>query len=211
MGRVSDPVKKRGYVSPARQAQAEATRVRILEAATTLFLELGYAGTSAAAIGRAARTSEGSVFAVFGSKADLLVAVVVDHVVRHPDFPLRDSPVWQRFAKATDTTPALELFARVVRRAHDRSWRLLAVAGAAAQDDPTVAAAVARGAAGRHADCRWFLREVVGIAEAELDLKVDEVWTLISVENFRHLVVERSWPADRYESWLAEMVAATLR
>lgn len=150
------------------------------------------------------------MFAVFGLKADLLVAVVVDHVVRHPDFPLRDSAIWQRLANEKDKTPAIEEFARVVRRAHDRSWQLLAVAAAAAQDDRTVAAAVARGAARRRADCGWLLREVIAIAESEADQKTDEVWTLVSVENYRHLVIEMSWPPEQYESWLAGMLTATL-
>lgn len=39
---------------------------------------------------------------------------------------------------------------------------------------------------------------------------IDEVWTLISVENYRHLVVERSWPTERYESWLSGMLTAVL-
>jgi TetR/AcrR family transcriptional regulator, regulator of autoinduction and epiphytic fitness len=206
-----DRVKKRAYVSPARQAKAEATKARIIGAAAKLFLDRGYARTSTAAIGRAANTSEASVFAVFGSKADLLVAVVADHVVRHPDFPLRDSPAWPRFAQQTDKRPAIEEFARVTRGAHDRSWRLLAVAAAAAHDDPVVATAVARGAARRHADCAWLLREVIGMAEPELGRTADEVWTLVSVENYRHLVIERSWPPEQYESWLAEMLTATLR
>ena len=60
-------VKKRTYGSPARQAKAAATRARIIDAAARLFLERGYARTSTAAIGKAAQTSEASVFAVFGA------------------------------------------------------------------------------------------------------------------------------------------------
>lgn len=203
-------VNRRPYASPARQARALATRARIIDAATRLFLEAGYGRTSTAAIATAAKTSEASVFAAFGSKADLLVAVVTDHVARDGDFPLADQPIWHGFAIQADKEPAIEAFARVVRRAHERSWRLLAVALAAAQDDASVATAVARGAASRHADCAWFVRDVIGIAEAEVGLKADAVWTLISVENFRHLVVERSWSSERYESWLRAMLTASL-
>ncbi len=97
-------VKKRTYISPKRQAKAEATRARIIGAATTLFLERGYRRSSTAAISKAARTSEASVFAAFGSKADLLVAVVKDHVVRHSDFPLRNQPFWQTLAADANKT-----------------------------------------------------------------------------------------------------------
>lgn len=209
---MSGPVKKRQYVSPARQAKAEATRARIIDAATRLFLETGYVRTSTAAIGKAARTSEASVFAVFGSKADLLVAVVRDHVVRDSDFPLARQPIWPRFAAEHDKSPAIAAIARVVRRAHDRSWRLLAVATAAAQDDPAVADAVGRATRSRRDDCEWFVLEVIGIAESDdSDRRTDELWALISVENYRHLVVERSWPPERYEGWLAAMLTAILR
>lgn len=208
---MGETVKKRRYVSPTRQARAEATRRRIIDAAAELFLDSGYGRTSTARIAKAARISEASVFAVFGSKADLLVSVVADHVVRHPDFPLRERPVWQTLAADDDKTPALAEIARIVRRAHDRSWRLLAVAQAAAQDDPTVAAAVGRAADRRRLDCEWFLSEVIGLGEPDAAAKADEFWTLINVENYRHLVVERSWKPDRYESWLAMMLSATLR
>ncbi len=204
------PVKKRRYVSPARQAKAEATRARIIDVATRLFLKLGYSRTSTAAIARAAKTSEATVFAVFGSKANLLVDVVLDRVTRHPDFPPRDQPVWQALAAASDKRPAFEEFARGVRRVHDRSWRLLAIAAAAAQDDRAVAKAVGRGAAQRLARAGWFVREIIGVSGPRADRKTDEVWTLISVENYRRLVVERRWAPERYEAWLAEMLAATL-
>jgi len=208
---VPSAVKKRAYVSRVRRARAEATRTRIIDAAAGLFLEAGYGPTSTAAISKAAETSEASLFAVFGSKANLLVTVVADQVGRHPDFPLHRQPVWLEYAVQPDKRPAVEAMARVVRRAHDRSWRLLAVAAAAAQDDPAVAAAVSRGAAGRHVDCGWFVREIIGAPEAGAGRLTDEVWTLISVENYRHLVVERSWPPDRYEAWLAAMLLAVLQ
>jgi AcrR family transcriptional regulator len=205
-----DRVKKRTYISPARRAQADATRTRIIDAAARLFLERGYVRTSTASIARAAGTSEASVFAVFGTKANLLVTVVADQVGRHPDFPLHNQPIYLELAANPDKRPAIEQMARVVRRAHDRSWQLLAIAWAAAEDDPEVARAARRGADSRHDDCAWFVREVIGIGDPEAGPLIDEVWTLISVENYRHLIVERSWEPERYEAWLAAMVAAAL-
>jgi AcrR family transcriptional regulator len=202
-------VKKRTYVSATRRAQADATRRRILDAAAPLFLERGYARTTTASIARAARTSEASVFAVFGTKANLLVSVITDQV-RRQDFPLRNQPIWLVLAANSDKRPAIEEWAHVVRRAHDRSWRLLAVAAAAAQDDADAAAAARRGADSRHADCAWFVRDVIGIEDPAAGPLTDEVWTLINVENYRHLVVERGWEPERYEAWLSAMIAAAL-
>jgi AcrR family transcriptional regulator len=203
---VASPVNKRPYTSPARQARADATRARILDAATTLFLEHGYARTSTAAIGKAAGVSEASVFATWRTKADLLVAVVSNSVGNHPDFPLRTNPRWQKVAGSNDTTSAVTEFGRVTRRAHERSWRLLAIAYSAGQEDPTVAAAVATAAQRRHDDCAWFVTHVIGLDPHTAARKIDAVWALVSVENYRRLVIERHWPAHAYEAWLTELL-----
>jgi AcrR family transcriptional regulator len=190
---------------------AAATRARIVDAATELFLDAGYARTTTAAIARAARTSEASVFAVFGTKVELLLAVIRDHVRRDGDFPLAEQPIWRDLAAREDKAPAIETAVGIVRRAHERSWRLLAVAAAAAQDDPVVARAQARGAQSRHDDAAWFVRDVMGVDAREVAQRADEVWTLISVDNYRHLVVERGWTPEQYEAWLSAMLAETLR
>lgn len=203
-------VSKRRYSSPARQAQADATRQRILHAAATLFLEQGYGRTSTAAIGRAAGVSEAAVFAAWKTKADLLVAVISHTVGTDPDFPLRANAGLHKHSVTGDSTAAVAEFARITRRAHDRSWQLLAIATAAAQDDPTVAAAVAAAAQRRHEDCAWFVRDVLGLTGRASGLKVDGVWALNSMENYRRLVIDRGWPGRRYEAWLAGQLQATL-
>ena len=65
-------VAKRPYRSPLREAQAAATRTRILDAALDTFLERGYAGTSVAAIARAAGVSPETVYATFGTKRGIV-------------------------------------------------------------------------------------------------------------------------------------------
>jgi AcrR family transcriptional regulator len=205
-----EAVKKRTYDSAERRARAEGTRERILDAAATRFVEVGYARASTAGIARLARTSEASLFAYFGSKANLLVAVVRDRVTRHPDFPLRGQPIWRAFAARRDTRAALQHAARVVRGAHERSWRLLAVATAAAENDAALAELQREGAEGRRTDVGWLIREVVGLTGAAADRATDSAWTLGSVENYRHLVVDLGWSAEAYERWLAEMLEAAV-
>ena len=52
------------------------TRAAVVDAATRLFVEHGYAGTSVARIAAEAEVSPETVYAVFGTKRDLLHAVV---------------------------------------------------------------------------------------------------------------------------------------
>src|ERR687887_1975730 len=66
---------RRRYESPRRREQAAATRLAILEAGERLFGERGYAGTSVAAIAAAAGVAFKTVYAAFGTKAEVLRAL----------------------------------------------------------------------------------------------------------------------------------------
>ena len=63
---------KRSYVSPQREAQALATRQSILDAALRLFTASGYVATTIQAIADDAGVAVQTVYAVFGTKRELL-------------------------------------------------------------------------------------------------------------------------------------------
>jgi len=58
------------------ESSVEETRQRILEAAAQVFAEKGYAGATTRAIAAAARVNEVTLFRHFGSKKNLLMAVI---------------------------------------------------------------------------------------------------------------------------------------
>src|SRR5918998_1071023 len=66
----------RRYDSSGRQAAAAESRRRIVRAASDLFVEHGWAGTTVAAVAEAAGVSAPTVFAGFGSKVLLLKAAI---------------------------------------------------------------------------------------------------------------------------------------
>src|ERR1700704_4840988 len=66
----------RKYSSPLRDEQAARTRTRILDAASELFLERGYARTTMKDIADLAGVARDTVHAVFGSKARVLTALI---------------------------------------------------------------------------------------------------------------------------------------
>jgi AcrR family transcriptional regulator len=63
-----------------RQLQADDARRRLIDAAGALFAERGYSESSVAAIGEAANASRGLVNHHFGSKENLLWAVIEDYI-----------------------------------------------------------------------------------------------------------------------------------
>ena len=66
----------RKYSSAVRDEQAARTRARILDAASELFLERGYARTTMKDIADLAGVARDTVHAVFGSKARVLTALI---------------------------------------------------------------------------------------------------------------------------------------
>lgn len=63
-----------------RQIQADSARAALIEAASTLFAERGYHDSSVAEIGARAGVSRGLVNHHFGSKENLLAAVIATHM-----------------------------------------------------------------------------------------------------------------------------------
>ncbi|MFP4073937.1 MAG: TetR/AcrR family transcriptional regulator [Actinomycetota bacterium] len=94
----------------SRKEQAEATRLRIVEAALKAFLENGYAATTMATIAENAGVAVQTVYFVFRTKGDLLQAVY-EHVVLGPEqTPPQQSEWW----RATEAEADIEIAVRLL-------------------------------------------------------------------------------------------------
>jgi AcrR family transcriptional regulator len=83
----------KGSAAKLRPADAEETPVRrrILEAAFSAFMESGFAETSTLEIATRARSSKRELYALFGSKSDILTACIRERAKRFqlpPQFPV---------------------------------------------------------------------------------------------------------------------------
>ncbi len=220
MGKVKKPVArarrgKRAYDSTRRQQQAEATRREIVEAASRLFTEHGYAGTTIAAIARAAGVAPETVYAAFGNKRAILARVVGVLVVGdHERVPLGDRPSVLAIVQEPDQRRKIELLAKMMRVVHERVgpvWRMMR---AAEPQDPDIAALVQDGLKGRHLGMSQFvvalhshgpLRQGMTMSVAS-----ETVWAIGSAEVHRLLTVDRGWSGEKYEAWLSDVLARVL-
>ena len=73
---MQDGVKTRTYTSPVRRERAAATRERILAAARELFLERGYARSTAREIAARAGVSLDTVYTAAGRKPQIMLELV---------------------------------------------------------------------------------------------------------------------------------------
>lgn len=78
--------------SPYHRRVAEQKRAAIVEAATRLFLDAGYAGTSLARVAEAAGVSKATLFKQFPTKAALFDAIVTESWAVEDDSDLRPPP-----------------------------------------------------------------------------------------------------------------------
>jgi AcrR family transcriptional regulator len=200
---------RRPYHSPARRRQAEQTRARILDAARELFRSAGYAATTIDAVASAAGVSAKTVEAAFGSKRGVLAALVDPLASAGPPRDLVD-----RLRAAEDPGERLRLVAELCRRAYEASVPEFELMRDAAAVAPEVAAAARQVESRRRANQvrlvaylqdRGSLRDDLAPEEA-----TDIIWALTGYDVYRALVVERRWPAGRYQDWLADTLAASV-
>lgn len=209
MGEVNtSSVAKRRYRSPLREAQAAATRSKVLDAALDTFLEGGYSGTSVAAIAKAAEVSPETIYATFGTKRGI-VAGLLERVDAE-----------QRPRRAAERTrergggPGVELdvLAEEVAdfwRTNGRLVRLLRQG----IGDPEIG----RLWEGRNAARRRLIVNVVrgwpaGAIRAGLtpERGADVAWALTTPELYDMLVDERGWTIKAYVAWLGQALRREL-
>ena len=206
----------RRYSSRLRSEQTDLGRRRILDAAGVLFSEHGYLGTTMAQIAAMAGVSTQSVYNMAGGKAELLKAAY-DTAVAGDDepVPIAQRPLIQAMITAPESREALALYARLAREIAQRSHRLVTVVlTQAATGDAALAEFAAQieaqratgtAATSRHLASRFGLRP--GLSE---QAAADILWTLTAPDIVQRLVIQRNWPWDTYEHWLADTMASSL-
>lgn len=200
---------RRTYHSPARRRQAEQTRARILAAARELFRSAGYAAATVDAIASAAEVSAKTVEAAFGSKRGVLAALVDPLTSSGPPRHLVD-----QVRAATDPRHRLRLVAELTRRAYEASVPELELMRGAAAVTPEIAVAARQVESRRRSNQARLIAYLLNQRVLRYGLAPDEatdiVWALTSYDLYRSLVIEQHWPADRYQDWLAGILATSV-
>ncbi|HEX6856441.1 MAG TPA: helix-turn-helix domain-containing protein [Streptosporangiaceae bacterium] len=201
-------VARRAYRSPLRAAQAGQTRLAILTEATRLFAEQGWAGTGMRDIARAAQVSVETVYANFGSKAQLLkqamdVAVVGDD----EPVPLSDRPEFRALASG-DARARAAATGRLLVNLRRRTARLQGVLQQAGPSDPELAEVLR---AGRVTERQQFREGITAVAQRDVtETEVDEMFAVLSNDVYLLLTDTCGWSDDAYQSWVATTVVRLL-
>ena len=212
---VAAPKASRRYHSPHREARSRATRQRVLSAATTLFAECGYAGTTVRAVAAMAKVSIPTVETLFGTKARLLKASI-DVAIAGDDEPMpmldRD---WAMAAnEATDVETLLSIFAGVLGPAQARSSGLVLSVFEGAGADPDLAVLADQMSAQRTTMATWVVGRLTGLEALDTDISEDEavdtLFALMEPALFDRLIRQRGWTQDRYQHWVERSLRCLL-
>lgn len=207
----------RRYDNTRRRAHAQATRARIVEAATKVFLEHGYVGATVPAIAAEAGVSLQTVYRAAPGKAGLLAAAVRSAVAGGParaDVRVDDRPAIRAIVEEPDPAEQLRLYAHTQPGIWARVGPLLRVLDAAAASAPELRRLQVEEDAQRHAGLTRFagllakngaLREGLTPEQA-----ADIIVTLCSFATYDSLITRRGWTRDQYEAWLTGLLQHSL-
>ena len=204
---------KRKYNSRIRQEQAEQTRARILEAATKLFFENGYARTSIRAIAEEAGVAADTIYATFGSKVRVLTALIDKRLV--PDgavASVRDRPDVQAIRTEQDQRRQLEMFAEIFTKISGDLRPVFEILRTASAVEPESAAVLREMESYRLQNMRLYAGWIAerGALRCDAERAGEIMWTLASPDVGRNLCDELGWTQAQHAAWLAETLIRTL-
>lgn len=191
---------KRRYRSRLRDERAEDTRERIVTAARELFADRGVEGATVAAIARQAGVAEPTVYAVFGSKREIMAALLARTEQE------AGAGAWAgQIAAEPDPAAKVALFAHWSRELFTSSHDVVA----AAHRGPATAELASEGDRRRREAIEALVAAVAATGALKPGLTArqatDRAWILTGPEVYL-LAAACDWTAESYEDWLAALL-----
>ncbi len=204
-----------GAVRQSRRDRADATRLRIVQAAYDLFCERGYAGTMLADVARRAGVAVATVRFVFHTKAELL-SRVFDFAVMGDDGPLppEEQEWYGRMSAEPDLVRALRHLVTGVGAINIRATPLNTIVRATAESDPETARVWAFHERLRAAAHRAILEILVAKSPLRDGLTPERATHLLlfylGSDAYRPLVHDLGWTHEEWVDWAVSTIALEL-
>ena len=203
----------RKYSSTVRDEQAARTRARILDAASELFLERGYARTTMKDIADLAGVARDTVHAVFGSKARVLTALIDVRLV--PDDSVAN--VTQRadaqaIKDEVDQRKQIELFATFITGISTQLRPVFEILRTASAVEPEMATVFEEMDRFRMKNMQTYAKWIAARGPLRISTRRagEIIWTLASPDVARMLCDELGWTQSQHARWLADTLVRTL-
>ena len=209
VGRVDEPVKTRRYNSAVRQERAAGTRERVLTAAHDLFLERGWAGTTARDIAARAAVSVDTVYTAAGRKPQIMLELVERAISGQDRAVPAEARDYVTAMRAAPTARAkIEIYAAALAVLLPRLAPLVQVLREAAPTDGDCARLWRSIADRRAANMLLFARDLRSTGHLRPDLGDEQVADLVWSTNapeYYLLLAERGWTPARYRDLVVDL------
>jgi AcrR family transcriptional regulator len=187
------------------------TRVRVVAAASRVFLEHGYAGATIPAIAAEAGVALQTVYRAAPGKAGLLAAAVDAAVAggfERAQRPVEARPAIRAIFEEPDPRRQLEMYAHTQPGIWSRVGPLLRVLDVAAASEPELRRLQQEQDAQRHSGLTRYTDLLRDRGALRRDLTperaADIIVTLGSFATYDSLVTVHGWTDNQYEAWLAD-------
>ena len=197
--------------APLRDTLAATTRTQIVDAATELFTERSYVGTSIGLIASRARVAIQTIYNAVGNKAAVLSAVL-DAAASGPNAP---TPVPEFMAERTraahEAADVVEILAQWLVEANERTATIHRIISQAASVDQDAAALERKRSQQRlhnYSLAAVALRERGGLRNGMTDEQAAAtIWSVGHPNAYRALVIDGGWSHNDYRDWLGIALA----
>lgn len=197
------------------QARTRLARRAVVDAARTLFLDRGYGATTVEAISELSDVPPATVYRLFASKVGILKALVDVSIVGDDEaVAMADRPEVRSLLADPHPPSQLAGFVRVAAAINERTAAIYRILVSAAASDPEAAALLEELTRQRQEGQGHIARALARAKALRPELRqrdaADLIHALVSPEVYGLLVIDRGWPAERYESWLTQTLTDQL-
>ena len=189
------------------QARTRLARAAVVDAARNLFLERGYGATTIEAISDLSDVPPATVYRLFSSKRGILEALLDVSIVGDDQaVPLAERPHVRSLLADPDPKNQLAGLVGITVEVNARTAPIYRILVSAAGSDLDAAALLDELARQRQEGQGLIARSLARASALRPKLRErdagDIIHALMSPELYRLLVLDRGWPAERYERWL---------
>jgi AcrR family transcriptional regulator len=197
-----------------RRQRSRVTRVRVIDAATGLFLERGYVAATIEDVAERAGVAVQTVYYVFGTKPKLLSAVLDASIAGDAEpVPVLERPWVGALREQHDVGSAMERLVDDSVTILSRTSPLYEVVRRAAAD-PEVNDLLQETRRRRRADQRALIEILSSAGRLRPDLDVDTAadvfYGLINEEVFQLFVRDCGWDVERLKRWATSLMMQQL-
>ena len=201
--------RRRRYSSEVRRHSAQETRRRILAAAASLFTRKGIDFVTIDEIGRRAKVSASTVYAIYKSK-DGILRGLMEQSLFGPQF----QDAQKLLAGVTDPVALVRLTSHVARAIYESESSELGLLRRASGFSPALRKMEDEFERIRYENQAARIELLFASGKARPGLLPDEarriMWMYTSRDVYRMLVIDGRWSPDRYQEWLSRTLVEAL-